>query len=114
MRRTLMLMVIFAAALNACQSGPAQSIRSMWGRAVHPCPDAGYSNLVWSPDSSSLAYTANIRGLAKSFTINVSTHSTVNLKDQFNFYNSRGGPLAWSVDGKILLDGSQAAWVNVD
>src|SRR5262245_50247196 len=56
MRRTTLLILILAAALSACQSGPAQGIQNKWRSMVHPCLSASISNLVWSPDSQQIAY----------------------------------------------------------
>jgi Tol biopolymer transport system component len=114
MRHPALLILILAAALSACQSGPVQGIQAKWQKALHPCPEANYWGLVWSPDSSRLAYAAETTGLGNSFVVDLNTRSTTSLNVPFNHGLIRGGPLAWSSDGKLLLDGLQAVIVNSD
>lgn len=106
------LWVVLAAALSACQSAPAQLAK--WQQAFHPCPEAHYWGLVWSPDSSGLAYAAETTGLGDSFVVNLNTRSTHSLNVPFNHGLIRGGPMDWSSQGKLLLDGLQAVIVNRD
>src|SRR5262245_36778765 len=100
MRRILVLILILAAALSACQSGPAYYVRSKWQQVAHPCPEADYFGLVWSPDSTHLAYaTTPYDGTANAFSVDLRTRSTTLLGNTVMGL----GPMGWSVKDQILL-----------
>jgi len=99
MRRTALLILIFAAALGACQSVPMQKIQ----QAVHPCPPENPWNIAWSPDGKKIAYWLEGRASSALTIANVDARSKTHVIDMISI-----GPVQWSPDGSQLLTYTQS------
>jgi len=114
MRRTALLILILAAALSACQSGPVQIVQSKWQQAFHPCPAESIGDFpVWSADGARIAYSSDRSGSKEIYVISVDDRVSRRLT---HVGGSGATPRMWSSDGKQLLINSQyqAGVINAD